>query len=183
MHKLFNGPIYVLAKVIKSVMASAMEAEIAAMFMNAQKIIHFRHVLTDMGHPQPPTRMRTDSKSGSGLVTGTMRQKRSKAIDMRFNWLKDRAQNHKELDIQWAPGAANLGDYPTKHHTGKHHLQCRPVFLNVDDKSPTTLQGCAKILNPTQSQISGTMSIEGIQKLIRHNLSLLPHILTTTVIS
>ena len=38
-HKLFNGPIYVLAKVIKSVMASAMEAEIAAMFMNAQKII------------------------------------------------------------------------------------------------------------------------------------------------
>ena len=57
------------------------------------------------------------------------------------------------------------------------------ITLNVDGKSPTTLQGCAKLLNPTQSQISGTMSIEGIQKLIRRNLALLPHILTTTVIS
>ena len=151
--------------------------------MNGQKIIHFCQVLTNMGHPQLPTQMRTDSKSGSGLVTGTMRQKRSKAIDMQFNWLKDRAQNHKELDIQWAPGAANLGDYPTKLHTGKHHLRCRPVFLNVDRQSPTTLQGCAKILNPTQSQTSGTMSVEGIQKLIRQKLALLPHILRTTVIS
>ena len=46
----------------------------------------------------------------------------------------------------------------------------------------TNLIPTAKILNP-KSQISGTMSIEGIQKLIRRNLALLPHILTTTVIS
>ena len=34
-HTQFNGPVHVLAKVIKNVMASAMEAEIAALFMNA----------------------------------------------------------------------------------------------------------------------------------------------------
>ena len=33
----FNGPILVLAKVIKDVMASAAEAEVAALFMNAQE--------------------------------------------------------------------------------------------------------------------------------------------------
>ena len=33
----FNAPIYALAKVIKSVMTSAMEAEVKALFMNAKK--------------------------------------------------------------------------------------------------------------------------------------------------
>ena len=40
-HNLFNGAFYVLAGVIKNVMASAMEAEIAAMYENAKKIIKF----------------------------------------------------------------------------------------------------------------------------------------------
>ena len=38
-HTLFNGAFCVLARVIKNVMASAMEAEIAAMYENAKKII------------------------------------------------------------------------------------------------------------------------------------------------
>ena len=37
----FNGPIHVMAKVIKNVMASAMEAEIAAMFMNARLMVEY----------------------------------------------------------------------------------------------------------------------------------------------
>ena len=101
-----------------------------------------------MGHPQPPTLMQTDSQSAHGLTKGTMKQKRSKAIDMRFHWLKDRANNHNQIDIQWAPGASNLGDYPTKHHIARHHRTARPVYLHIDGKSPTTMQGCAEMLNP-----------------------------------
>ena len=37
----FNGPIHVLAKIIKNVMASAMEAEIAALYINAQRVMEF----------------------------------------------------------------------------------------------------------------------------------------------
>ena len=37
--KLFNGPILVLAKVIRNVMASATEAEIGGLFMNTQKAV------------------------------------------------------------------------------------------------------------------------------------------------
>ena len=40
-HKQFNGPVHVLAKVIKNVMASAMKAEIAALYMNAQLVCEF----------------------------------------------------------------------------------------------------------------------------------------------
>ena len=74
-----------------------------------------------MGHPEPPALVQTDSQSAHGLTKGTMKQKRSKAIDMHFHWLKDRANNHNQIDIQWAPGASNLGDYPTKHHIVQHH--------------------------------------------------------------
>ena len=70
---LFNGPIYVLAKIIKHVMGSAMEAEIRAMYMNAQKLVVYRRTLTDMGHPQNPTLIRTDNKTACGILTGTMR--------------------------------------------------------------------------------------------------------------
>ena len=98
-HTQFNGPVHVLAKVIKNVMASAMEAEIEGLYMNAQLAIKFCQILVDMGHPQQPTLMQTDSQSAHGLTKVTMKQKRSKAIDMRFHWLKDRANNHNQLDI------------------------------------------------------------------------------------
>ena len=35
----FNGPILVLAKTSKSVMASAAEAEVGALYMNAQEVV------------------------------------------------------------------------------------------------------------------------------------------------
>ena len=66
---------------------------------------------------------------------------------MRFHWLRDRVQNHRQFDIKWAPSAANLGDYPTKHHPEPHHRRVRPAFLHIPGESPTTLQGCTKILS------------------------------------
>jgi hypothetical protein len=142
---LFNGPIIVLAKIIKNVMASAAEAEVAGIYLNAQEGVSERNCLIEMGHPQPPTPIRTDNTTARGIVTGTIKQKRSKAIDMRFYWLKDRYEQ-KQFDFIWGPGIENLGDYPTKHHTGTHHSVVRPIYLYVKDISPSTLQGCVKLL-------------------------------------
>ena len=126
---LFNNAFYVLAAIIKNVMSSAMESEVAALYENAKKVIEFRHVLEDMGHPQPHTIIRTDNKTACGILNGTMKQKRSKAIDMRFWWLKDKVIAHKEFTIRWAKGIENLADYPTKHHSPSHHLRVRPIYL------------------------------------------------------
>jgi hypothetical protein len=53
---------------------------------------------------------------------------RSRAIDMRFYWVRDRVkQGH--FDIYWAPGSTNLADYFTKHHPAKHHQAMRPIYL------------------------------------------------------
>ena len=116
------------------------------MYENAQKVIEFRQVLEDMGHPQPPTLIRTDNKTACGIINGTMKQKRSKAIDVQYNWVKDKVQNHKEFYVEWARGAENLADYHTKHHSPSKHKRVRPVYLYIPGKSPTTVQGCVKIL-------------------------------------
>jgi hypothetical protein len=137
---LFNGPIIVCYS-----MASAAEAEIAGIYLNAQEGVSERNCLIEMGHPQPPTPIRTDNTSARGIVTGTIKQKRSKAIDMRFYWLKDQYEQ-KQFNFVWGPGIKNLGNYSTKHHTGTHHSVCRPIYLYEKDISPSTLQGCVKIL-------------------------------------
>jgi hypothetical protein len=142
---LFNAPIFVLAKVIKNVMASAAEAEVGALYMNAQEAVGIRNCLTEMGHPQPATPLKTDNMTAKGIIAGTIKQKRSKAMDMRFYWLKDR-YDQGQFDIHWEPGKHNLADYHTKHHPASHHRQVRPIYLNCEGLSPKTMQGCIEIL-------------------------------------
>ena len=82
----------ILAKAIKHVVASAAEAETAALLMNAKEALPLRITLTELGHPQPPTPMKTDNTTAQGIINGTLKQQQSKAIDMRFYWLKDRVE-------------------------------------------------------------------------------------------
>jgi hypothetical protein len=126
-------------------MASAAEAEVAALYMNAQEMVPMRQCLIELGHPQPPTPIKTDNSTATGIINGTIKQKRSKAIDMRFYWLRDRVKQ-KQFDVYWEPGVNNLADYTTKHHSGNHHRRLRPIQLYETD-SPTTVQGCIKLLN------------------------------------
>ena len=107
---LFNGPVLVIAKVIKNVMASAAEAELAALFMNGQEAVALRNCLEAMGYPQPPTPMKTDNITANGIINNTMKQKRSKAIDVRFYWLRDRVKQG-QFYVYWESGKTNHGDY------------------------------------------------------------------------
>jgi hypothetical protein len=100
---LFNGPIIILAKIIKMVMASAAEAEVAGIYLNAQEGVSECNCLIEMGQPQPSTPRRTDNTTTRGIVTGTIKQKQSKAIDMQFYWLKD-GYEQKQFNIIWGPG-------------------------------------------------------------------------------
>ena len=50
---IINGSILYLTTIIKNVMASAAEAEIAALFLNVRMAIPLCTALTEMGHPQP----------------------------------------------------------------------------------------------------------------------------------
>ena len=126
-------------------MASASEAEVAALFMNAREAIPFRQGLIEMGHPQPATPMKTDNSTATSIINKTIKQKRSKAIDMRFYWLCDRVTQGM-FNVYWEPGLNNLADYPTKHHSGTHHKAVCGIYLYQKD-SPRTVKGCIELLN------------------------------------
>ena len=142
--QIHNGPITILAKTIKHVMASAAEAEIAALFMNAKEALPLRITLTELGHPQPPTPLCTDNNTANGIINGIFKQDRSKAIDVRFCWLVDRVQQG-QFNVCWDSGKKNLADYFAKHHPPTHHKQVRPICVHSKD-SPRSFQGCVERL-------------------------------------
>jgi hypothetical protein len=84
-----NRAILNIAHIIKHVMSSATEAELAALYIMAREAVYIRIVLEEIGHTQPPTPLQTDNTMAEGVVNGKLQPKQTKAIDMRFHWLRD----------------------------------------------------------------------------------------------
>jgi hypothetical protein len=125
-----NGPILNTSQIIKSVMSSAAEAELGALYINAHKPIPCRTLLEEMGHKQPPTPIQTDNSTALGIVTNNILPRRTKAMDMHYWWLRDR-EHQKHFKYYWCPGPTKKGDYWTKHHCAAHHREKRPEFLTA----------------------------------------------------
>jgi hypothetical protein len=123
-----NGAILNIAKVIDAVVSSAAEAELGALFMNAREAIYLQHILIEMGHPQPKTPIQTDNSTAEGFINSKIQPKRTKLMDMRFEWLKD-MQTKEHFRFYWRSGKTNLADYFTKHHPAAHHRSVRGEFL------------------------------------------------------
>jgi hypothetical protein len=85
-----NGSIHVFSTIIPCVVASAGEAQYAALFATGQHAASLRTTLADMGYPQDPTIIMCYNTSAIGIATDSIKQKRSKAVDMRFHWIRDR---------------------------------------------------------------------------------------------
>ena len=123
-----NVPVHVECKIMKNVLASAMEAEIGALFLNCQQAEILRTTLGELGHPQPVTNIITDNKTANNIINGDAKQRRTKAMDMRYNWVLDR-QTRLHFLVSWRPGKENLADYYTKHHSTVHHKRLRSIYL------------------------------------------------------
>jgi hypothetical protein len=131
----------IISKVLKHVMSSAAEAEMGPVIINAKEGAVLRTTLEELGYKQPPTPMVTDNTTDKGHSNGTFKQKRTKAMDMRFYWIKDRVKQG-QFKIYWGPGFQNLADYFTKHHSPAHHKtkQIRDIYINADEQ-PTNRKG------------------------------------------
>ena len=123
-----NGTVHVLCHIMREVLSSAAEAELGALFHNGKEACPLRIALEEMGHPQPATPMATDNNTASGIATDTVKQKRSKAIDMRFYWIRDRVRQG-QFKIYRSKGATNRADYFSKHHPASHHQAIRSTYL------------------------------------------------------
>lgn len=79
-----NGAIHVLSKIIKLVCSSTAESELAALFMNAKQAIPMRQTLIDLDHKQPLVDIITDNSIAAGIVNQTMKQNKSRVMNMRY---------------------------------------------------------------------------------------------------
>jgi hypothetical protein len=115
-----NGAILNLAHIIKNVMSSATEAELTGLFIMARKAVYIRIILGELGHIQPPTSLQADNAMADGIINGKVQPKQTKAMDMRFHWLRDQ-ECQRQFRIYWRPGKLNYANYWTKHHPETHH--------------------------------------------------------------
>eukprot|EP00804_Cyclotella_cryptica_P021214 CCRYP_001507-RE/>CCRYP_001507-RE protein AED:0.24 eAED:0.20 QI:0/-1/0/1/-1/1/1/0/265 len=63
-----NRAVLNIAHVIKHVMASATEAELAALYIMAREAVFIRVILEELGHKKPATPLQTDNSTAEGVV-------------------------------------------------------------------------------------------------------------------
>ena len=129
-----NGAVHVHSHIMREIVSSAAEAKLGGLFHNSKEAVPMRITLEELGHPQPPTTIITDNSTATGIANDTVKQKRSKAMDMRYYWVRDRVRQ-EQFHVVWRKGKTNKGDYFSKHHPASHHQVVRPAYL-YDPNNP-----------------------------------------------
>jgi hypothetical protein len=88
--------------------------------------------LEDLGCPQGITSIYTDNKCAEGIANDSITLQKSKAMDMRFHWVRDRVRQ-EQFKVIWKKGSENIADYFTKNHPTSHYRMMRHILV----KSPT----------------------------------------------
>ena len=129
-----NGPIECISTLLPTIVASAAEAEYATLFIAGKSLLPLRNSLHDLGHDQPPTIIITDNEAAKNIANNTCKIRRSKSIDMRYHWIRDRIEL-KDFKIVWEPGETSIADYMSKIQPVQTVLNMRKYF--VDYEKPT----------------------------------------------
>ena len=109
-----NGSIMVISSIMQKIMSSAAEVECGELFYNSKELEALRTTLKEMGHQQQATEIITDNSTSNGIMRVTIKQKRTKSMDVRFYWFRDQVEQ-KHLEVKCKPGHINLCDYFTRH--------------------------------------------------------------------
>jgi hypothetical protein len=103
--------------------------------------------------------LETDNTTATGYSNGTIKQKRTKAMDMHFYWIKDRVKQG-QFNMYWGPGYQNLADYFTKHHSPAHHKRMRRIYIHASEQPinrkgirDSALRGCVNTSGKAGAQI------------------------------
>jgi hypothetical protein len=148
-----NSAIHITCTIPKLVAASAAEAKLGALILNAQEAKVFCLALDELGYSQPPTPTHVDNTTTVGIINNTIKHQCSRAMEKHYFWLLD-GKTQKYFKFYYQPRQENLSDYPSEHHTANIHQHVRPYYVHTDT-SPTILpramkpsiwRGCAEIL-------------------------------------
>jgi hypothetical protein len=129
-----NGAIDIPCQIMDHVMASAADAEFGTLFHNGKAACPHNTCLHELGHPQPPTPIVTDNLTAAGMANNMVKQKRSKAMEMRFYWIR-------------GTGSARANSLTT----GNEGPQIKPIiFRSITD--PASPQQTLRLLQAPDSR-------------------------------
>ena len=98
-----------------------------------------------MGHPQPPTRIQVEYTTANAFSSKTLKQERSKAINMRLYCIQDICSQRK-FKTFWISVATNLSGYNTNHYSPARHWLICQKYLHIENLinqlKVCLLQGC-----------------------------------------
>ena len=84
-----NGAIMVMSTIMRNIISLVEEAECGALLYNSKELKALRTTLREMGHTQQATEIITDKSTSDGIMRETIKQKRTKSMDIRFYWVCD----------------------------------------------------------------------------------------------
>jgi hypothetical protein len=115
----------------QSLSRAAAESEYAAAYLNAKDAAQIRETLEALGYSQGATHIISDNSFVCNLVSGECNAKRSRSMDMRFFWLRDRVEQG-QFKVMWHGSEQNIADYftkdlPTKESTELLRSTCAKI--------------------------------------------------------
>lgn len=132
-----NGAIHVHSCILDVVVASVAECEYASLYMLARIGVWLRTIACALGYPQPPTTIFCDNACAVGIANGTVKLHRTKSIDMRFHWIRDRVRQ-RQFVVEWRQGAHNLADFFTKPLPVHVHQALMQFLIHTPPGASTT---------------------------------------------
>ena len=129
---LSDGPVAWESKKQSVVALSTMEAEYIALCQGTKEIVFQRNLLHELEFGniiQTPTAIHCDNQSASFLVKNPTIQKRSKHIDIRFHYVKQKFHDNT-IEVKYVSSDKNVADILTKTlDKQKHTNNCK--MLNI----------------------------------------------------
>ena len=123
---MINGPVQILSSIQKTISASVAEAEYIALFDNGQNVLAIANTLLAITYPAQVPTIYTDNECAVNMANDDIKQRRTKAIDMRYHWTRHQIREQK-LIIKWIQASDNLADFFTKALPTHLHL----AFMNL----------------------------------------------------
>jgi hypothetical protein len=158
----FNGAIYITCTILKLVATLPAEAELGALFLNAQEAKVLQLTLLELGHPQLPTPIHINNTTTVGIVNNTIKRQRSRAMEMQYFWLLN--GKHKTT--------SNFIISPVKRTWATIHPNTtRLTFINISDHIMCIL---TSLLQSSHGPLSLAFS-KGVLKSLGTHIARSPH--------
>ena len=90
----------VISTIMRNVMSSEVKTECGALLYNAKELEALKTTLREMGHQKQATEIIADNHTADSIMRGTIKQKRTKYMDMQFYWVRYQLEQ-KHFEVKW----------------------------------------------------------------------------------